>query len=143
MRGDQDVARHTVEEREAGLEILDRSRSFRELEPVRRNGRHAVGVKNIKALARFAGFPGPTRSAGCVAGSKVRSDAELTGVERLAVLKRLGVFNRGDRRNQAELWIVPVEAGLHQYRRAAFADRHPGSTQALQPGNAARMVEMN
>src|SRR5690242_1769926 len=113
MRGEQDVARRRAQEGEALLEVLKRVWVFaavREAKAVGRHGRHAVGVNEVQAAPAFARAPGPTRSAGCVAGREVCPQFDVADAKRLAVAQGLDARDERQRRDASELRVALADA---------------------------------
>ena len=96
MRGDQDVAWYTFEEREALLKTRQQIRVCGELVVGRGDRSQAVGVNHVETLRPFAGFPRPACPAGSVSGREMRSDLEVADMQNVAVREVLNVFNPRD-----------------------------------------------
>lgn len=143
MSGEDNVARGGAQEGETALEAMEQLGVIGEAKAIGGDGREAIGVNQVEAAARFAGFPGPTGAAGSMARSEMSGELERSDAEDFAVVKRFDVGDGRDTANDAVLWIVGGDAAFFQNGSTPFTGGDAGAAQTLQLGDASGMIEVN
>src|SRR5882724_2364906 len=143
MSGEQDVAGRGFKKGEATLETLDVLRIPSEEEAVGGDGGDAIGINDVEAVARLAGFPGPTGAAGRVAWGEVGSQRKSSDAEGFAVVKRFHLSDGCDATDDSKLRVVVGYAAFLQNGSTPIAGHYASAAETLQFSNAPGVVKVD